>query len=721
MDQGLPAKALLPPPPVRDQVLAWLCLSGIIALSFLMNFHTLVDTDIFWHLKTGQIIFSTHRVPHQDLYSFTRAGKEWIDAQGLFQLILYSLYRFSGYTGMILFGAMLTAITWALLMVPGFNPNKYISAIALGLIALLASAVRLKLRPEILSFFYIALELLLLDRFRRGEKRALYPLPFLLLLWVNSEGLWPIYFVILSVFLLEELLFVRGFGITRYMPRLSPLPPKSSAAGLLIALLVSIPAAFLNPYGPRGVVFPWVLFEEVSFPGSALGKLINEFRNPFTNLPWLDRSAYFAVLIFSAIFFATLLYRRRIYPAATLLWLGFLLLSASALRNVALFSIITLGLSLQILAQNRDLELFPFPALARRLRRFRLPAGITVLGLIIFLGADIVTSDFFMRNRTHSKFGIGALETEYPIRAGGFLKEIMTRQGRLEELKIFPDAEASAYLIWTGNPEWKVYVDPRLEVYGEEFLVNHARILGDWLEFSREDQKYDFDAVVVGSFQLLSNLIVNLYHDPQWSLVYLDGTNVVFLKDQPRLRSVIEKYRIDFSKEFYRPVPRDLSGEWLTQERLNRGILLSMLGQPQWALPEFEEAVKLEPDNPELNYNLGWTLNVLQRFAEALPYLEKSASMEPGAVATQIQLGRAYAMTGQTGKGLEIFRAILEKDSRQITACMDIAKVHELILRSGEAAEAWERCWAIYQSDPQAFQMFGADISQALERLGPKK
>jgi len=142
-----------------------------------------------------------------------------------------------------------------------------------------------------------------------------------------------------------------------------------------------------------------------------------------------------------------------------------------------------------------------------------------------------------------------------------------------------------------------------------------------------------------------------------------------------------------------------------------------MFGQPELALPEFEQGIKLIPNDAEMNYYLGWTLNILQRFAEARPYLEKAAQRDPRAVGPQIQLGRAYAMTGEVDQGLKLFRGILEKNPYELTACMDIAKVYELILQSPNAAEQWRRCDEIYRRNPAMFKPQESEILSALERL----
>ena len=68
-------------------------------------------------------------------------------------------------------------------------------------------------------------------------------------------------------------------------------------------------------------------------------------------------------------------------------------------------------------------------------------------------------------------------------------------------MKIFADNESSGYFIWAGYPNWKVYFDPRLEVYGGQFLKKFLDALNSPEEFNREDKQYDFDAVAVTSFQ----------------------------------------------------------------------------------------------------------------------------------------------------------------------------------------------------------------------------
>ena len=64
--------------------------------AFLLGVFPLKDTDIFWHLRTGQIIRETGQVPRIDFFTFTREGAPWIDLHWLFQIAVSWLLRARG-------------------------------------------------------------------------------------------------------------------------------------------------------------------------------------------------------------------------------------------------------------------------------------------------------------------------------------------------------------------------------------------------------------------------------------------------------------------------------------------------------------------------------------------------------------------------------------------------------------------------------------------------
>ena len=49
--------------------------------------HKIIDSDIWWHLRTGQHILETSTIPDADMFSYTAGGNKWIDTHWLFQVI----------------------------------------------------------------------------------------------------------------------------------------------------------------------------------------------------------------------------------------------------------------------------------------------------------------------------------------------------------------------------------------------------------------------------------------------------------------------------------------------------------------------------------------------------------------------------------------------------------------------------------------------------------
>src|SRR5260370_8863737 len=72
----------------------------MIAILFIMLFviavRTPVDTDTWWHLRSGDYILSQHAIPFTDPFSFTRSGQPWIDHSWGSQIIMTGFYRLFG-------------------------------------------------------------------------------------------------------------------------------------------------------------------------------------------------------------------------------------------------------------------------------------------------------------------------------------------------------------------------------------------------------------------------------------------------------------------------------------------------------------------------------------------------------------------------------------------------------------------------------------------------
>src|ERR1700676_547839 len=67
---------------------------------FAMAARNVTDPDLWWHLRTGQLILQNHALFHTDPYSFTRFGQPWINHEWLSEVLLFGLYRVAGFGGL---------------------------------------------------------------------------------------------------------------------------------------------------------------------------------------------------------------------------------------------------------------------------------------------------------------------------------------------------------------------------------------------------------------------------------------------------------------------------------------------------------------------------------------------------------------------------------------------------------------------------------------------
>src|SRR6185437_10630630 len=60
------------------------------------------DPDMWWHMKTGEIVWDTHTIPVTDVFSYTTAHLALVPHEWLSQFLIYGAYRFGGYPGLML-------------------------------------------------------------------------------------------------------------------------------------------------------------------------------------------------------------------------------------------------------------------------------------------------------------------------------------------------------------------------------------------------------------------------------------------------------------------------------------------------------------------------------------------------------------------------------------------------------------------------------------------
>lgn len=459
---------------------------------FALATQEILDPDLFWHLRTGQLILETGSIPTNDPFSYTIPHRPWTTHEWLSEVILYAIYSLSGQEGLILFFAGIITVAFGLIY--WLSPGKPYIAGLVTLLATLASAIAWGVRPQMFSLLLTAIILAALEGYRQGKERTLWLIPPLMVLWVNLHGGYLLGLALLGIYL-------GGAVISRWLQKESgPIRP------LALAFVASLVATLFSPHGPAILVYPWI-----TLTSPTMQSYIIEWQSPdFHQNQFLP----FALLILLCI--PSLAFSQK-RPTATelLLLLAFGYASLRSARHIPLFALVAgpiISRHLEHFARSKGWTTL-FSTTANRTRPgFALLNWITLL--IVILGATLKINTSLTNNAAaQSKF--------FPVAAVDWMQSEGI-SGRIYNLY-----EWGGYLIWRLYPQQQVYIDGRADVYGDAFIEEYLdayRMREGWLE---PLQKYGVDLVLLDRVSPLAN---HLQADAAWERVYADDLAVILVK-----------------------------------------------------------------------------------------------------------------------------------------------------------------------------------------------
>lgn len=163
------------------------------------------DPDMWWHLKTGEVIWTTHTIPTTDLFSYTTNHHAWIPHEWLSELLIYGAYRFGGYSGLMLWLCFFTAA----LLIAGYilcsiysgnSKTALLGALTIWFFGTIGFAVR----PQMIGYLLLIIELMLLHFGQTRNRRWFFGLPPLFAIWVNCHGSFFFGLVLAAIFLFSS-------------------------------------------------------------------------------------------------------------------------------------------------------------------------------------------------------------------------------------------------------------------------------------------------------------------------------------------------------------------------------------------------------------------------------------------------------------------------------------------------------------------------------------
>jgi len=140
----------------------------------------------------------------------------------------------------------------------------------------------------------------------------------------------------------------------------------------------------------------------------------------------------------------------------------------------------------------------------------------------------------------------------------------------------------------------------------------------------------------------------------------------------------------------------------------NRGFVLSKLGRYEEALANYEQALKLKPDSYQTWFSRGFMLSELGRYEEAFANFEQALKVKPDN--NQIWFGRGVVLSelGRYEEALASYEQALKLKPDDNHACFNQANVLSELGRYKEALASYEQALRLKPDDNHAWLNRGA-------------
>lgn len=450
------------------------------------------DPDLWLHLRTGQIVFTTHHVPTADAFSFTTHHVATIPHEWLGQTLIFIAYRLGGYSGLMLWlclaaSAILIA-GYALCSIYSGNAKV---AFAGALLIWLFATIGFSIRPQMIGYFLLIVELLLVHFGRTRDRRWFFLLPPLFVLWVNLHGSFSLGLTIAAI-LLASAFFSFEQGLLHALSW-----DGATRRAFAASLGLSVPALFLNPTGVRLVFYPFHALGSMTVAGTTVSE--------WQPLVIGDPRALGLLGVLAAIILLILVRRSPIFLHELFLIAAATYLALSHRRLLFAFGIFVAPILCRLLAdtwENYSAE-----------RDRPLPNAVLIAFSLL-----VCWLAFPSRNNL-----VAQVAANSPVDAVKFIEQNHLNGPMLN------DWVSGGYLIWAA-PDHPVFIDGRGDPYDETGVT---RQFGDWATL-RTDPRILLDQYRV-SFCLLSRdapMAFVLPLIPGWKLAYSDPGFVVFVHAQ---------------------------------------------------------------------------------------------------------------------------------------------------------------------------------------------
>jgi len=602
-----------------------LLFSFLLLIGLILSLFTISDVDIWWHLKTGEWILKNRSLPFNDPFTYTiPQNVRWNDTQWLFQILATIVHRIGWWNALI--GLR---VLWVFILCSGLwlwlrerkIPASY--AFLSASLVIVNCRYRFGIRPELLTFSFLVLQLWLYERSINRGKLYIVPLLLIQFLWANWHSS-----SVLGIFV--GITFVINQYISNYLykPQRSDVETRGIAS--LQMLKIYLPAlvlvTLLNPNGWVAPLFALTESKRLS---------ILEIQPPsFAFFIGASGLTLLLAMIGVRHFFE----RKSIYLAV--LSFAFTIQSFQMFRFFPYLAIVSSpiqAIGIKIIADA--IQTIKWRAV--RVVAYIFAVAIIIIGCILNIKSD-----------EKPLFTFGVDESKFPVSAVDFvLKENI--QGHL-----YNEYGMGGYLVYRLTPERKVFIFPETRLNGD--LLDRTMNTTDVGEWRRIFDEYQITYAIMNCARGLIST-KGIYTIPRiilswadWRLVFWDDIAMVFVKDIPEYKELIARCNCRIFPESlpYKNNPvsnieevevfiKNQSRWQLIEKELLRvieecpqhfraalalGLLRDAQGNSQGAIEAYRIAERIIPNHPELLQLFArWNL-IRGNYEKATEYINNAIS-----------------------------------------------------------------------------------------------
>lgn len=474
------------------------------------------DVDLYWHLANGRAMRELGRIVNEEVLSFTHQGVPFVNHEWLAQWVFFGLWETGGWVGLMGLKLLLaSAVSFLLYRTARLMGASPWNSSLVTCVAVMAGFFRFHVRPELFSLLGLALLQYLLLKYRQNQKgEVLWGLPALFLIWDWLHGA-----VIGLAYLVAFVTLMNILPLLSRMNRVSK-TTQVRLKPLNLALLATMLATLINPYGLRSYEHFWVLAS-----GTHGSDRILELQPVWRNIG--EHPLLVVVLLLVSL-------RLVLRPG----------------RGDRVLSLMAALFTLEAIRYLRFAEvslIVLVPFVAHWLSSWKTRGGVSLRNdhpRMVMAGAWVILCLVFLQEKvvkgraTLSGAGTYALPSQTAF--GWGTHDYLTPKGSacfFQRLNLSGDyynnANLGGYLAFALGPERKI------------FQFNMPPVFGDVKGMVKDPAQFRSRGLEVG-FAGDQQELGRLFPSKAWACVYNDYVSSLMVKRVPRFADLIQKYEVRY-------------------------------------------------------------------------------------------------------------------------------------------------------------------------------